>query len=209
MLDVIPMLITENEFRFFEEKDFKALENVLDDIIAEYLANYLENPKADPAVRSTLERYLGDVIRSFTLHITLRNRGILKLLATIAPETLLQSNLDLNEVYTQLKFLEDNLPKLRATIPNRTMSDYSSWITTLHAVSARMQAAGVPLHYSDMFERMKSNQFLFYKSNDKGHSTYCNIVTTRRNQWEMCLRGIEFVRHCNANGVAIDRRLCF
>lgn len=209
MMDIIPGLLTENEFRYFTARTYEALLNVTDDVIASYLLEYLENQNADKKILEMMEACCGSTVRSLTFHRIIRERGILETISKLSPEAVAMSGEDYSEVYKQLKFLEDNRRLLLSRVPKRSLEDFQTFQLEVTLLIDRMSRAGVVPTYSDVLQRLDSNRFLFYTPTDKGHSTYASIVTTRENTWVMVLRGIEYRNYCDEHSVEMSRRAVF
>ncbi len=206
---IIPEILGEAEFRFFNDTDFECLKDVLDDSLAKYLKTYFENPEANPEIVARIKEKIGDAVESLTMHYVLQEKGIISLLASLSPETLMNSGTDLEEIRVKLKFLEDNIDKVRVTISARPKAAYDNFKTSISGVIHRMMLEGVETTFPEVLARLDSNRFLFYVPNDKGHTTGVSIVNTKRRQWVMCLRGIEYKQYCDNNGIDYITRRYF
>lgn len=206
-MDVITNILGEKELSYFDNDDFGVFVGVMDDNIARSVKRYLGSAEANRQIVEHIRTHIGDRVESLTMHFTLQESGITQLLSTISPEVLLSAEVDIDDVYDKLKFLEQNVDKLLVTIPARPKSAYESFITCIESVIDRIIQAGDSPTYPEVVARVKANSFLFYKPNDKGHSTGTGIVNSRRNSWIQCLRGIEYTKYCDEHGVnAVDRR---
>lgn len=208
-MNIIPGLLTDKEFRYFKPEDYLALGKLLNDVSAGYLKTYIDNPRADPYVVDCIQQFLGATIESLTFHFVLQEKGITDLVAHITPESLVGGNVDLDDAYEKLKFLEDNVDKLRMAIPVRSKDDWLEFRECMERLVERMAVESESPTYHNMLELLDDNKFIFYKPNEKQHSTKSGIIASKRRQWTMCLRGIEFLQHCSRNGVQVLNRRVF
>lgn len=207
IMDVINNILGEKELSYFNSDDFGNFLGVMDDNVARQVKRYLNSPEADQNIVDYAKKYIGDRVESLTMHFTLQEMGITQLLSKLSPEVLLSSEADIDDIYDKLKFLEQNVDKLLVTIPARPKSAFEQFKTSVQNVIIRMGQAGEAPTYPEIPERIAANMVLFYKPNDKGHSTGAGIVNSRRNSWLQCLRGIEYTKYCDEHGVnAVDRR---
>lgn len=204
---IFPDLFGEAELLEFTEKDYAALEGVLDATLSKHLLRYLQNSDANPTLVATIKDCLGKTIESYTFHYVLREKGILELIGSLSPENLLATNADYNDIKDKLTFLDKNLYKLRIEIPARTKTAYEDFIDSMRAVLLRMDDKGIEPSFPNVLERIEVNKFVFYVPNARNHPTGCNIVNSKKRQWIMCLRGLEFKEYCDSKGINyIDRR---
>lgn len=207
-MDIFPNLLGEAEFRYFTETDYACLGDILNDSLAKYLKDYMASPDADKDIVQAISTNIGDLVDGLTFHYTLMDMGIIDLIGRLTPETLITSGADYADIYSKLKYLEDNIGKLRTTIPARSKTAYSQFILAISGVLHRMKLDGTNPTYPNISERIESNKFVFYVPNDKGHNTGTGIVNSHRRQWVMCLRGLEYKNYCDSNGLNyIVRRL--
>lgn len=208
-MTIIPGLLTDKEFAYFKPEDYAALGKLLNDVLASYLRAYVDNPKADSYVADCIQQFLGSLIESLTFHNILLEKGIIDLVAYITPEALIGENIDTKDAYEKLKFLEDNITKLRMSIPVRKREDWEDFRQCMIIVVSRMRDAGVSPSHPDLISLLDSNKFIFYKPNERPHSTKSGIISSKRRQWTMCLRGIEFLNHCNEKNIPVLSRRVF
>lgn len=208
-MDIFPELLGENEFKCFTEKHFEALKDVLNDVLAKCIKDYIESPDADAEVVQAIEKYLGPTIESMTMHIVMKENGVLDLVRGLVPENLPTMDIDLDELIDKLKFLEDNSPKLMTSIPKRTRDSWDMFFCSMKDLDNVMKAAGIPRTYNDFVERIKENQFVFYIPNAKATSTGSQAVNLKRRQWIISLRGAEFMKYCNAKNIPFYERRLF
>ena len=208
-MDVFPDLIGENEFAFFDENTYKALSGVMDDLIASYLKDYCANSNARPEIVKSIRDNLGETIDKMTFHLVLHDRGIPDLVTHISPESILDMNVDRDTIYNDLKFLEDNIDNLIPNIAGRSKTDWETFRDELVRAMTRMSSAGVSPTYPDILGRVDANKFIFYVPNAKGHSTRTGVINSKRRQWTMCLRGIEYDRYCTEHNLSVSQRRVF
>lgn len=208
-MDVFPGLIGETEFANFIPEDYVALGYVLDDVLAKYLRDYISNSDADDEIVSNISKYIGPVIESLTFHYTLKEMGITDMISRLSPENLISANVDHKDIQEKLKFLEDNIHKLRTVIDSRSKTQFENFMSAMRALDARMRSQGITPTYYNWIDGIISNKFLFYVPNDKGHTTGTGVITSRRRQWTMCLRGLEFKEYCDAKNIPYITRRAF
>lgn len=182
---------------------------MLNDLLSGYLKKYVENPDADEYVVDCINNFLGPTIESLTFHIVLKEKGITDMVAHLSPEALIGSDIDYAEIISKLTFLEENVNKLRMSVPVRTREDWETFHSAMAGVCGRMRAEGQQPTYPDFMDRLDSNKFVFYKPNEKAHSTGSNVISSKRRQWTMCLRGSEFITHCEQNNIQVLKRRVF
>lgn len=208
-MDVIPSLLGETEFREFTKSDYAVFGDILDDNLAKYIKDYMNNPNADPEIVESIKSNMGGLIKSLTIHFELQDRGIIKMLESLSPETITLPECDLDSIEESLEFLVDNYNNLKLDIAPRSRENYNQFISMLKGVVARLQDKGIPTTYPNLLKRIESNKFVFYIPNDKGHTTSCNIVVTKSKQWKSCLSGIKYLKYCNERGIGILNRRSF
>lgn len=206
---IFPEVLGEAELSVFEEKDFNSLSQVLDDTLAKYIKNYIENPEANQDVVKRIQDNIGDLVTSLTLHQVLQDKGIVSLVLSLSPENLLSSGADLRDIKEKLQFLEKYVDKVRTTIAPRSKSAYTDFVVTMRGVVNRMSSLGIPTTFNDVIKRIESNKFMFYIPNDKGHTTGVNIINSKRRQWTLCLRGLEYYEYCEEHGIDYVKRRLF
>ena len=207
-MDILPNLLGEAEFRFFTEQDYLALSDILDDSLALWIKRYVENPDADAKVVEDIREHMWSLVESLTFHFKLQEMGMVELIRGLSPENIVQSGIDEESVIKKLKFLEDNIGKLRTVISPRTKTMYENFIASIKGVLSRMSLEGATPTYPDIIKRIESNKFVFYVPNDKGHNTGMNLINSRKKAWTMCLRGLEYKQYCDNAGINyIVRRL--
>lgn len=206
-MDVFPELLGEKEFKYFTDKDYEALDGVLDDTLAEMLQTYLDNDSSDAVVKEGITTHLGSSIRKLTMHLVIQRMGIPELVGSIFPDQFLSSGLDLDEVISQLTFLEQNYNDILTAIPSRSKDAYLHFIDSIVNVVTRIETKGDRPTYPDIIKRVQANSFLFYTPNERPHATRVGVIYSKRKQWTLALNGAKFTKRCIADGVsALDRR---
>ena len=213
---IFPEILGEAELAEFTERDFEALKRVLDPTLARHLSRYATNPESDVTVVSNVIKYLGSTIESYTLHYTLREKGILDLIVKLTPETLLGSpdnafsnSMDYSTIKEQLTFLDNNKHKMLMEFPIRTRDAYEDFLASVTRVTTEMRAKGKATTFADIPKRIQVNKAVFYVPNAKSISTGCGIINSRRRQWITCLRGLEFKEYCDSKGLNYVQRRNF
>lgn len=206
-MDIIPNILGETEFREFTKSDYVILCGILDDQLAKYIKTYTENPEADQELVQVIKENLSETLDSLTLHFVLKEKGIIDLVDKLSPEALLLPSTDLNEIKESLTFLKENENKLRYSITPRTKAQFEEFSDMIDTVLRRLQSKGITPSYPNIPKKIQSNKFLFYIPNDKGHTTSCNVISSKSKQWNQCLKGIQFIDYCNQNNISpVDRR---
>lgn len=206
---IFPDMLGEAEFKEFTASDYIALSKVLDDVLCNYLKSYCSNPEADPYIVDCIQNFLGSTVESMTLHYVLKERNIIDLVQHLSPVNLLDVQEDFPRILEDLRFLDANADKLILHISGRTKEAWDNFYTSMAAVISRMEAKGIPTSVPNLLKILEANRFVFYKPNDKGHSTYTDVVFKNRRQWTMCLRGIEYIQYCNDNNIDYSKRRLF
>lgn len=201
-MDVFPDLVGENEFLFFDDETYKALENVMDDLVASYLKTYCANPDANPVIVNAINEHLSSKIKSLTFHLDLQERGIVDLISKLSPESILTLDpMEIEDIKKQLTYLNDNISYLMPNIPGCSKQDWANFLDAFTKAIARQSTAGVRPTYPNPVQRLVANKFVFYVPNSKGHSTRTGIINSKRRQWTMCLHGIRYNEYCEANHI--------
>lgn len=208
-MDIFPKLLGEAEFRNFTESDYAALAAVLDDVTANYICQYRDNPDADQTIVKDINQYLGEILRSLTFHLELKNSGVIELVQSLAPESLPYSQDNLDELIERLSYLEKNQNNIRATIPHRTSSDCAKFGSAIFGVVSRMLQQGITPTYPDIPRRFEANKFLFYQSGEKDHSTGVGILNSKKRQWVLALNGARWLKYCAENNIPYESRSAF
>lgn len=209
-MDPIPEIIGEAEFRNFTKETYAALAKVMDDVIASYLLDYCNAPDADASIKSDIENYLGDLLKQFTFHLLLHEKGIIDMITTLSPETVLTLSKDeIAKIKSNLTYLNDNLDLLMSSIKGRTNAEWQEFKKAYVNVLNHMRLSNLDTTYDDMLNRIEANKFIFYVPNSKGHSTRTGAVYSKKRQWLVCLRGIEFDEYCKQHGITEAMRRMF
>lgn len=208
-MDVFPELLSDKECSYFKPTDYIALKDILNDVLAQDIKDYMNNPAANPAVVADMQKYLAPTIESLTLHFVLEERGITDLVRSLVPENLLQSQQDLDDVISKLKFLEDNESKLLTAIPARTKTAWNNFHSAMVDVNAAIISSGDEPTYSDWISRIEANSFVFYTPREQATDTGNKLFSLRKRHWSTVLRGAQYIQRCNAEGIAYHERRRF
>lgn len=207
---IIPGLLYDDDFKFFNEETYCALDGVLNDVLAGMIRKYVKNPNADPEVLEAMEKTIMHTVRSYTLHLELEERNIFELLKNLQPEVILQTDPSYRaQVLESLLYLNDNVKNVIATIPARTKVKYENWKKALLSVQEAMRAQGVTWKVPNLFQIMEANKSLFFEPREKDRYLPSNSVLNKRDKWLLALRAIQWDNYCNEHGVGIDQRLSF
>lgn len=207
---IIPGLLYDDDFKYFTEETYAALDGVLNDVVAGMLRKYLLNPEADPEVIEAMNKTITPTVKSYTLHLELEERNIFELLRTLQPETILQTDKAYRDmVLESLLYLNDNVKNVIATIPARTKAKYMAWKKALMNVNMAMQAQHVTWKVPNMLQILEANKSLFFEPREKDRYLPSNSVLNKRDKWLMALRAIQWDNYCNEHGVGLDARLNF
>lgn len=207
---IIPGLLYDDDFKYFTEETYAALDGVLNDVVAGMLRKYLLNPEADPEVIEAMNKTITPTVKSYTLHLELEERNIFELLRTLQPETILQTDKAYRDmVLESLLYLNDNVKNVIATIPARTKVKYMAWKKALMNVNMDMQAQHVTWKVPNMLQILEANKSLFFEPREKDRYLPSNSVLNKRDKWLMALRAIQWDNYCNEHGVGLDARLNF
>lgn len=207
---IIPGLLYDDDFKYFTEETYAALDGVLNDVVAGMLRKYLLNPEADPEVIEAMNKTITPTVKSYTLHLELEERNIFELLRTLQPETILQTDKAYRDmVLESLLYLNDNVKNVIATIPARTKVKYMAWKKALMNVNTDMQAQHVTWKVPNMLQILEANKSLFFEPREKDRYLPSNSVLNKRDKWLMALRAIQWDNYCNEHGVGLDARLNF
>lgn len=208
-MDVIMGLIGEKECSYFTPTDYNKLRGVLNAELSRDIKEYLSNPGANPSVVEAINLYLGDALEILTFHFTLQEKGIPELLQTVMPQHLTTSGVDLDEVLEKLTFLEQNESKLLTAIPARTKEDWESFLSAMRGVESRIVAAGDKPTYANWGKRLQSNSFAFYTPREKPVDTGNRLFAIRKRQWVTTLRGAQYIKRCEQEGIPYHERRSF
>lgn len=208
-MDVIHGILGEKEFLYFTKEDFDAFVKVLDDTVANMVIKYTEDSAADQNVVNHINDHIGDVLRIRTLHKRLQEKGVPQMLKTISPETILTAEVDIDEVYNNLKDLESVSDDIMSFMPARKKSDFELFKKHIDMVLSRIIANHERPTYPEIPARIKANSFLFYKPNDRGSGTGVGIINATKSAWRQCLRGIEWDRYCRSHSISPIVRRAF
>lgn len=207
---IIPGLLYDDDFKYFDDTTYAALDGVMNDIIAKMIKAYIDNPNAEPEIVEAINAHVGKSVISYTLHLEFEKRKIFDLLKTIQPDTLVQTDAAYKEkVLNDLEFVYNNVDNIVTVIPARTRKQLTEWRSALSMVGMRMSAAGTNWKVPDMFYRLEANSDLFYSAREKDRNLPTNSIISLRDKWMMALRAIQWDNYCNSKGVAFDKRTAF
>lgn len=208
-MDIFPSLLSETEFSYFVDEDYDALKDVLNDVLAKFIREYMNNPNANPELVAKINEKLGSTIECMTMHFVLEEKGIIDLVKGLVPENLPSMNIDLDNLITQLSFLESNSAKLMTSIPKRSRESWDKFLARMKSLETRMRSQGVTPFYGDFIDRIQANQFVFYVPNAKAYGTGSQIINVKRRQWIISLRGAEYMKYCNERNIPYMERRKF
>lgn len=208
-MEIIPGILGEAEFAYFNENDYGNLRGVLNTALAGHLKSYLNTPNANPKVVADINKYLGDEIVGLTMHKVMQEKGITDMVTSLSPETLLTVIEEKPEIREQLTYLAENFDKLRVTIKPATKADYERFESSVLSVLQRMSADGIVPTFPDIRLRLDANKFIFYKSNGKLQSTGVGILNAKHQQWRLCLNGLLFKEYCDEKNINYVARRVF
>lgn len=207
---IIPGLLYDDDFKFFNEETYAALDGVLNDVLAGMIRKYLNNPDADPEVIEAMRTTITPTVKSYTLHLELEERNIFELLNNLQPESILQTDASYRaHVLDSLLYLNDNVKNVIATIPARTRAKYDAWRRALSSVQATMQAQGASWKVPNMMTIMEANKSLFFEPREKDRYLPSNSVLNKKDKWLMALRALQWDNYCTQHGVGMESRLSF
>ena len=208
-MDIIPGILTDHEFRYFEEKDYRALEKVADDVICRFLNDYMACPEADQGVKSDLERYMGAKLRCYALSSYVLNEKLVEYVDSIAPEAMAFQNVDYQQIVDRLQILEDDYSSLIFDVMPRKKEHYNEFLKCVTDVVQRMLKSGTTTVYQNVTERIRANSFLFYTPNEKGRRTGISKLSATKRKWTIALNGAKYLIFCNNNGIDVPERRRF
>lgn len=208
-MDVFPGLLGDKELSYFTPEDYNALKGVLNDVLAKDIKTYCGREGANPTVVEDIEKYLGPTLESLTLHFTLQDKEIPQLISSVLPQHLLTSGVDLDDLVEKLEFLEANESKLLTAIPARSKDDYSNFKNAISRVIDRIKKAGDSPSDPDILKRIEANSFIFYTPREKASDTGNRLFATRKRQWITTLRGAQYYKRCEAEGIPYNERRKF
>lgn len=206
MLFVIPQLISEEDFLYFNEETYAALLPLLDDVLCKYLSDYMSNPEANQQVVDAIDKHYHSIIESYTLPAKLEEMGVFSLVATITPQAVVNLDIDRNEVIEKLSFLDKHCAKTISSVQPRTAANYHIFEQELEKVAMRKPFVN---ENPNMLQMVKSNSFIFYMSHEKLRKTGMGLVNSRRRSWIVSLRGAEFLNYCESKNIPVNVRRLF
>lgn len=207
---IIPGLLYDDDFKFFNEETYAALDGVLNDVLAGMIRKYLNNPDADPEVIEAMSKTITPTVKSYTLHLELEERNIFELLNNLQPESILQTDASYKaSVLESLLYLNDNVKNVIATIPARTRVKYDLWRKALFNVQDIMRREGASWKVPNMMSIMEANKSLFFEPREKDRYLPSNSVLNKKDKWLMALRALQWDNYCMQHGVGMESRLLF
>lgn len=207
---IIPGLLYDDDFKFFNEETYAALDGVLNDVLAGMIRKYLNNPDADPEVIEAMSKTITPTVKSYTLHLELEERNIFELLNNLQPESIFQTDASYKaSVLESLLYLNDNVKNVIATIPARTRVKYDLWRKALFNVQDIMRREGASWKVPNMMSIMEANKSLFFEPREKDRYLPSNSVLNKKDKWLMALRALQWDNYCMQHGVGMESRLSF
>lgn len=207
---IIPGLLYDDDFKYFDENTYKALQGVLNDVIAKMIKTYIDNPAADKELVSVIKDMIGDSVISYTLHLEFENRKIFDLLKTLQPDTIQQTDAEYKaSILEQLEYVYNNVERIITVIPARTNKAFTTWKAELSKVEARMRQNGAFWKVPDMFKRLQVNSELFYSAREKDRNLPTSVILSRKDRWLLALRAVQWDNYCNSHSVSIDQWTSF
>lgn len=191
-MNVIYDVITEDTLQYFNADVYGHLTKLVNDVISIQVQHYLKQPNANPKIRADVEKYLGPLTSSYVFHKELAERGILDMLRTLAPETILYNSPEyLKDVREKLQFLRDNQHRVRTILPARSLQDWN-------AFAVMLQDVGVPF---EMYDYIVNNRHIFYTPKEKERRLPSAYVISVQSRWNMALNAILYDDYCKSAGV--------
>lgn len=208
MIEIIPGVLYDSDFRFFDEQTYSAMYYVLDDVLCNHLATYTENPNADAAIVENINKYYGKIIQSYQLPRKLKEMGILDLVYNLTPQSLLNLDIDIDNVIEKIGYLYDKSKDIVVTYGVRKREHYDNLCAALTAVARRKRDAGC-YDNPEMLKAVTDNSFLFYTAHERLRSTGLSAINDRRRSWLVSLRGAQFLKYCNEHNIPTNERRAF
>ncbi len=206
-MDIIPGLLTETEFRFFDSDTYEALTAVASDIVCDQINQYIDSPDADSAIVDALEAHMGDILSRFRLNKRIIDEKVIDYIDSLVPETLAQQDVDYQQIIDKLQFLEDNYTSIVINVTPSKKQDYENFVSAIFKVTCSMRSQGVNTTYPDLVSAIEDNKFIFYTPGQKTRTTKVNRVLSTRRKWTMALNGSRYLLYCQEHDIdAAERR---
>lgn len=208
MIDIIPGILSENEFLYFTPRDYFILGDVLDNYLAKCLEDYINTSGANDKIVSEIKLHLNDKIEALTLPDKLKDNGIYELLKSLVPSNLTSlTNEELSALHDKLEYLNEVAYKVTESLPPRSKEAWESFLYMLKGVAARISTSGSKPKYYDFVELVVDNKILFYNPRAKYVDTGSSIISKRKVTWLQAWAGSKYLLECNARGIStMDRR---
>lgn len=207
---IIPGLLYDDDFKYFDENTYKALQGVMNDVIAKMIKAYIDNPAADQELVSVIKDMIGDSVVSYTLHLEFENRKIFDLLKTLQPDTIQQTDAEYKAlVLEKLEYVYDNVDRIITVIPARSNAAFNNWKNELTKVAQRMAQVGAFWKVPDMFKRLQVNSELFYSAREKDRNLPTSMILSKKDRWLLALRAVQWDNYCNTHSVPMEQWASF
>lgn len=208
-MDVLPQILSDADFLYFDEEIYAAFSRILNDVICKYISTYMQSGQAIPEVVDAMQKYLGQKIEILSFPQVLKDKGILDYVTNLVPETLPGGDIDLDETVSKLSYLQDNIGKVTTVITQRTAEDYNSFLKSMIELTKKMNQCGKAPTYGDLLRRIEANKFLFYTRNEKSRNNGLGIISSRKKKWTIALWGARYIQECDKRGIQTNSRRRF
>lgn len=207
---IIPGLLYDDDFKFFTDLTYKALDGVLNDVVAGMIRKYINNPDADSEILAAMATTITPTVKAYTLHIELEERKILELLRNLQPESILQTDHEYREfVLNSLLYLSENSVNVVTTIPARTRAKWEAWKKELSNVQQTMATLHTTWKVPNMMQVLEANKSLFFEPREKDRYLPSSVIISKKDKWLMALRALQWDNYCMEHGINYVSRNSF
>lgn len=207
MTTIIPMLLSDNELKFFDEEEYCVLNNLMNEYIARQLYKYCNNPDADKEVVSQINRYCGKKMNGIINTDFFKDPNIQSLIKDVMSMNM--TSLTPDEQVTmqnKLKKIESVLENCETEIQPRNKEDYDKFCRLMVVVVEKVKAAGLEPICNNISESIKQNSEVLYKRYEGTRTLPSKIAKRFHTGWYSSKRALEWNDYCNENKIPIEDR---
>lgn len=197
---ILPGVLGEAELAYFQEEDYLALKNLINNYIAHKLHAYCCNPEADDVYVGLVRHYLGSTIDGIINNDKLDSDELKQVVFSMASVDIRDLD-DTSELATTLANVDEILNTCTSILNPRTSEDYNKFANRYIQILRNMQHLGVPTTYETPISTFKANAKILYQPHEQ--PTILRSYSYRNNQtaWFSAKRGIEWSKYVKDNNL--------
>jgi hypothetical protein len=198
-MDIIDGVFGEAEFRAMPDAMMVSLGKLLDDKLSMRIKEYMNKPDSDKQLCERIQNLIGNKLELCTFHTIVLEKGLVDLVAKLALPTLVDSDVDLDNLEEQLTWLQEHKSSLKSIIEPRNTNDFNEFMEHVKELEKNIMPS--QREYGNLPARVKANKQSFCAANEKARATRIGLLVSHSQTWEIALSGAKFLKYCKSRGI--------